>query len=351
MYFPSSILKTRMSSTSITPLERANSKSRAPARIVAESFGPVTVPSRPTAMQRLPYGVVPRVASRSRFVWTSKISVPPSGLGIPPGIRQFQALLGITSFAGGCPVARRGAANAAAAAVNRNPRLSFFTCFPMAVEEVEDRPATRGTIARGGSMGGFLLPLIEALNRETSGDAVHLVPGLDLSDLGDLRRRGGLGIDVGAGTGEAAQSAFRSDVLNSQLPHPLRHHFDHVVVHNDSVVGHESPDTDSIVEGHQRLDTGTESSIVLLTQIVSREIGSLIHQVLHDPNVSQIGRDHQRRDAITIGGIHVLSEIDQQFHHRQPFCGSPLFVVAVDKAGSGGGHQRCLSIFRHDVRK
>jgi hypothetical protein len=63
--------KIRMSSTSITPVERANSKSRAPVMVVAESFGPVTVPSRPTAMRRFPYGVVPRVASRSAGAWAA----------------------------------------------------------------------------------------------------------------------------------------------------------------------------------------------------------------------------------------------------------------------------------------
>jgi hypothetical protein len=41
--------------------------------------------------------------------------------------------------------------------------------------------------------------LILILNRETAGDPVHLVSGLDLSDLSDLGRRRGLGIDVGAG--------------------------------------------------------------------------------------------------------------------------------------------------------
>ncbi len=146
MYFPSSVLKTSMSSTSIAPLERVSSKSKAPVIRVADSLDPLTVPSRPTATRRLPYGVLPRLASRSSFIWASKISVPFSGFGIPPGIRQSHVLSGTISFADVCPAAKRGAESAAAPAVNRNVRLSFFTCFPslkicssMAVEEVKDR--------------------------------------------------------------------------------------------------------------------------------------------------------------------------------------------------------------------
>ena len=61
----------------------------------------------------------------------------------------------------------------------------------------------------------LLLTLILILNRKTSGDAVYLVSGLDLSDLCDLCRRGGLGIDVGAGTSESPQGAFGSGVFDS----------------------------------------------------------------------------------------------------------------------------------------
>ena len=77
------------------------------------------------------------------------------------------------------------------------------------------------------------LSLILILNREAARNAVHLVSGLDLSDLGDLGRRGGLGIDIGAGTGEASQRAFGSGVLDSLLLHQAAHQFYRFLVDDD----------------------------------------------------------------------------------------------------------------------
>src|SRR5438128_12640612 len=88
----------------------------------------------------------------------------------------------------------------------------------------------------------LLLTLVLILNCETSGDAVHLVPGLDLSDLYDLSRRSGLGIDVSAGTSESSQGALRSGVLDSLLPHHPAHQPYRFVVYDDRVVRYEGPD-------------------------------------------------------------------------------------------------------------
>ena len=58
--------------------------------------------------------------------------------------------------------------------------------------------------------------------------------------------------------------------------------FDHVVVHDDRVVRHEGSHADRIVERHQRLDAGSEGAVVLLAQVMRRQIRALVDQVLDD---------------------------------------------------------------------
>ena len=84
-------------------------------------------------------------------------------------------------------------------------------------------------------------------------------------------------------------------------------------MYDDRVVGHEGPHTDRIVDGHQRLDAGTELAVVFLAQVLSTEIRALIDQVLDDGNFSHVRLHHQRRNPVVIGRIHVFSELHKQF--------------------------------------
>src|SRR5713101_4317888 len=74
------------------------------------------------------------------------------------------------------------------------------------------------------------------LHPETSSDADHLVSGLDRSHLCYLCRRRDLGIDVGLGTRESSQRAFRSRVRDALLLHETGHQGRRFLVEDDRVV-------------------------------------------------------------------------------------------------------------------
>src|SRR5207249_8018488 len=67
--------------------------------------------------------------------------------------------------------------------------------------------------------------LIFLLNGEPAGDTAQLISRCEPPDLHDLCRRRSFGIDVGDGTGESSQSAFRSGVFDSLFLHQPEHQF------------------------------------------------------------------------------------------------------------------------------
>src|ERR1700733_11650735 len=76
--------------------------------------------------------------------------------------------------------------------------------------------AARGSAASSRAIKALLIRaaciLFRLLYTQTASDAVHLIPGLNLTHFRDLGRRRGLGVDVGFGAGKSAQGAFRCRV-------------------------------------------------------------------------------------------------------------------------------------------
>ena len=97
-------------------------------------------------------------------------------------------------------------------------------------------------------------------------------------------------------------------------------------------------------------DTGPEGAIVLLAQVMSPQVSALVDQILHDRDVPEVGSDHERRDAVAVGGVYIFAELNQQLHDFQPFGGRPLFVIAIDKSGPAGRHQGGFLVGRLNVR-
>jgi hypothetical protein len=87
-------------------------------------------------------------------------------------------------------------------------------------------------------------------------------------------------------------------VLDALLLHRAAHQLYRVFMHDDRVVGHERANTDRIVDGHQRLNAGTELAVVFFAQVMCT-------------------RDH------------ILPELHQQLDDLQPLSGGFSFSKAA----------------------
>ena len=76
----------------------------------------------------------------------------------------------------------------------------------------------------------------------------------------------------------------------------------------------------------------------------------MIHQILDDGNITQIAGDHQRRNAIVVLPVHVLSQFHQQLYHLQSLAHRPLLVKAHDETETRSGGQGGFMFIRHDGR-
>ena len=123
-----------------------------------------------------------------------------------------------------------------------------------------------------------------------------------------------------------------------------------ILIEDDRVIRPECADADGVVERHQRFDARAESAVVLFPQVIGAKVGAFVDQILNDRNVADVGRDHQRRDTVIVRGIHVLSEIDEQFYDFKSFGRSASFAVARNEARSACGHQHGLTVLRNDLR-
>jgi len=113
---------------------------------------------------------------------------------------------------------------------------------------------------------GLLAFLWLLLDRQTARNAIHLIAGLDLAHFCDLCRRCGLGVHVGDAARKSAQCALGGGMHDASLLHFLAHQLYDIFMHDDRVIGHERSHSDRIINGHERLDAGTEVAVVLFPQ-------------------------------------------------------------------------------------
>ena len=123
-----------------------------------------------------------------------------------------------------------------------------------------------------------------------------------------------------------------------------------IFVEDDRVVRPERADADRVIDRHERFDARTECAVVLLPEVIGPKVGAFVDEVLNDRHVPDIGRNHQSSDAVIVGSIHVLPEVDEQLHDFESLGRSASLAVTRDEARSARRHQHRLAVLRNDLR-
>lgn len=85
-------------------------------------------------------------------------------------------------------------------------------------------------------------------------------------------------------------------------------------------------------------------------EIVGREVGAFVDEILNHRGVAEIRSDDERRDAVIASPVHVRTALDEQPHRREPLLVRAALAVAVDPAIAGSRKQRRLMVAVHDER-
>ncbi len=112
---------------------------------------------------------------------------------------------------------------------------------------------------------------------------------------------------------------------------PLHKVYGFLVEHN-SIIGPKGADTDSVVNGHKRFNTGTEGTVIFFAKIKITQVSALVYEILDNIHVTEVAGDHERCNAVIIMPVHIQAVLlHQQLHHFQANLVGVLKMVAVNE--------------------